>query len=68
MVLTGPRQATCIMMLQAEPKKFVSLNSVRETTSRRNVSETCLEVRFEQDKIAKSFGSKSNVWGEWCLL
>lgn len=47
-----------MVVLQAEPKIFVRLNSMRETTSRRNVSETSLEVRFEHERIAKSFGSE----------
>jgi len=47
-----------MVVLQAEPKIFVHLNSVKETTNRKNLSETSLEVRFEQEMIAKSFGSE----------
>lgn len=58
MVFTGPCQAAVVVVLQAEPKIFVRLNSVRETISRRTVSETSLEVRSEQERIAKGFGSE----------
>lgn len=49
---TGPCQAAFMVVLQTDLKIFIHLNSVRETTSGRNVSETNLEVRFGQERIA----------------
>lgn len=54
MVFTGLCQAAFTVVLQAEPKIFVYLNKVKETTSRRNVCETSMEVRFEQKRTTKS--------------
>lgn len=42
---TGPCQAAYMVVLQADAKTFVHLNSVREKTSRRNVSETNLNKK-----------------------
>lgn len=57
---TGPCQAAFMVVLQADTKIFVHLNSLREKTNRRNVSETNLN----KTGLHRALALTSKVWDE----